>query len=544
MAEGEQEEMLGLYNKIQLMNTPTVEIYDTTLRDGSQGEGIKLSVHDKLAIAHRLDEFGVQYIEGGWPSSNPNDMEFFKQARAQKWKNAVLAAFGSTRKKDTRVEDDEQVRLLIEAGTSVITIFGKTSLFHVTNILETTPAENLAMIADTVRHLKSQGKFVIYDAEHAFDGFVDNAEYAMATLRAAKEAGADIIVLCDTNGGSLPEHITATVMSVRNELGCSVGIHTHDDMGLGLANALAAVNAGATHVQGTVNGYGERTGNCNLISVIPCLQLKMGKVCVPESSMPKLTELSRFVDEVANMAHNPRLPWVGDSAFAHKGGVHLAAVRKASQSYEHVNPEMVGNSRRVLVSDLSGKANILLKAAELGVEIKSDAPELREIVESVKDLEHRGYEFEAADGSLLLLLRKKLEHYNSPFYIDGYHVSMRRDGMGNGIKQVCDANIKVSNPNQCQDMHTVAEGDGPINALDVALRKALIVMFPQIQGVTLCDYKVRILNGDHSSAAKTRVLITFSDGKKTWATVGVSESIIEASLIALRDGYEYKLLCC
>lgn len=525
------------------MKTPKIEIYDTTLRDGSQGQGISFSVADKLRIAEKLDAFAVHYIEGGWPGSNPKDLEFFAQAKKRNWKNALLAAFGSTRKKNTPVAEDKQVRLLLEAETPVVTIFGKTWLLHIKKVLGTTPEENLAMIAETVRHLKKHGKFVIYDAEHAFDGYKTNPDYALKTWRAAQEAGADLVVLCDTNGGCLPDEIADTTAAARKNLLVKIGIHTHNDAGLAVANALAAVKAGAVHAQATVNGYGERTGNCNLISLVPCLHFKMKKRCVPERSLTKLTELARFVDEVANLSHDPRQPWVGSSAFAHKGGVHLDAMRKATSSYEHIAPEAVGNSRRVLMSDLSGKANVLLKAKELGLEIKPDAPELPAILRHLKELEHQGYEFEAADGSFLLLLKKKLEHYVPPFSVKGYHVSVRRDGNSEDSGRACDATIKLtSSAPGSSNLHTVADGDGPINALDNALRQALAKVFPEIKSVRLVDYKVRILNGGQSSAAKTRVLITLTDGKKEWTTVGVDENIIEASLIALQEGYEFKLL--
>jgi len=345
---------------------PQVEIYDTTLRDGSQGEGINFSVADKLRIAEKLDSFGVHYIEGGWPGSNPKDIEFFAQAKKRKFKNARLAAFGSTRKKNTPVEQDDQVRLLIEAGTPVVTIYGKTSMLHVKEVLRCTPEENLAMIGDTVRFLKDHGKFVIYDAEHAFDGYKLDSDYALATWQAAEKAGADFVVLCDTNGGCLPGEIAAITKTALGRLNCKVGIHTHDDIGLGVANALAALEVGAVHVQGTINGYGERTGNCNLTSVIPCVALKLKKTCVPEKSLAKLKELSGFVDEVANMRHNPRLPWVGAAAFAHKGGAHVNAVQKLSASYEHVDPSLVGNARNILISDLAGRSNIVIKAQALG----------------------------------------------------------------------------------------------------------------------------------------------------------------------------------
>ena len=515
---------------------PQVEIYDTTLRDGSQGEGINFSVADKLRIAERLDAFGVHYIEGGWPGSNPKDIEFFAEAKWKKFKNAQLAAFGSTRKKGVPVEQDDQVRLLIEAGTPVVTIFGKTSMLHVKEVLRCTPEENLAMIGDTVRYLKDHGKFVIYDAEHCFDGYKLDPEYAVATWQAAEKAGADFIVLCDTNGGCLPDEIAAITKVAIGKLNCKVGIHTHDDIGLGVANALAALESGAVHVQGTINGYGERTGNCSLTSVIPCVALKMKKTCVPPASLRKLKDLSQFVDEMANMRHNPRLPWVGSAAFAHKGGMHVNAVQKLTSSYEHIDPALVGNSRNVLISELAGRSNIVMKAQELGFKLTNDTPELKAILGRIKELEHQGYEYEAAEGSLALLISKTLKHCDPLFHVDAYHVSMRRDAR----ESVCEATVKVRvGSKQAQ---TVAEGDGPVNALDGALRSALVKFYPQLEKVTLTDYKVRILDSDTGTAAKTRVLIESSDGRREWGTVGVSENIIEASLQALVDSMEYALL--
>jgi 2-isopropylmalate synthase len=516
---------------------PQVEIYDTTLRDGSQGEGINFSVADKLRIAERLDSFGVHYIEGGWPGSNPKDIEFFAQAKKKKFKNARLAAFGSTRKKATPVESDDQVRLLIEAGTPVVTIYGKTSMLHVKEVLRCTPEENLAMIGDTVKFLKDHGKFVIYDAEHAFDGFKLNSDYALATWQAAEKAGADFVVLCDTNGGCLPQEIAAITKTALGNLNCKVGIHTHDDIGLGVANALAALETGAVHVQGTINGYGERTGNCNLTSVIPCVALKMKKTCVPAKSLAKLKELSAFVDEVANLRHNPRLPWVGSSAFAHKGGAHVNAVQKLASSYEHINPELVGNERNILISDLAGRSNIVIKAQELGFKLTNDTPELKAILNRVKELEHEGYEYEAAEASMALIIRGILNH--SPalkFDVEKYHVSMRRDAR----QSICEATVRVRVDKKVHD--EVAEGDGPVNALDSALRSALAKSFPKLKKVTLTDYKVRILDGVAGTAAKTRVLIESTDGQREWGTVGVSENIIEASLQALVDSMEYALL--
>ena len=516
---------------------PQVEIYDTTLRNGSQGEGINFSVADKLRIAEKLDAFGVHYIEGGWPGSNPKDIEFFAQAKKRKFKNARLAAFGSTRKKNTPVEADDQVRLLLEAGTPVVTIYGKTSMLHVKAVLRCTPEENLAMIGDTVRYLKDHGKFVIYDCEHAFDGYKLNPDYALDTWRAAEKAGADFVVLCDTNGGCLPGEIAAITKVAIGKLNCKVGIHTHDDIGLGVANALAALDAGAVHVQGTINGYGERTGNCNLTSVIPCVALKLKKTSVPAKSLAKLKELSMFVDEVANLRHNPRLPWVGSSAFAHKGGAHVNAVQKLAASYEHIDPSLVGNERNILISDLSGRSNIVIKAQELGFKITNDTPELRQILDTIKQREHEGFEYEAAEASMALIIRDILDHNPAlMFNVEKYYVSMRRDAK----QSVCEATVRVRVGKKIHD--EVAKGDGPVNALDSALRSALVKSFPKLKRVTLTDYKVRILDGIAGTAAKTRVLIESTDGKRTWGTVGVSENIIEASLQALVDSMEFALL--
>lgn len=515
---------------------PEIEIYDTTLRDGSQGEGINFSVADKLRIAERLDAFGVHYIEGGWPGSNPKDIEFFQQVRRKNFRNAKVAAFGSTRRKNVAVESDDQVGLLIAAETPVVTIYGKTWMLHVKEVLSTTPEENLAMIADTVRFLKSHKRIVVYDAEHAFDGYKDDPEYAMKTWEAAEKAGADLVVLCDTNGGSLPGEIQRITGAARAKLTCRIGIHTHNDAGLGVANALAGVEAGAVHVQGTINGYGERTGNCNMTSVIPLLSLKMNLRSVPDGALAKLRELSDFVDEIANIRHDPRQPWVGAAAFAHKGGTHVNAVQKVIHSYEHVNPELVGNTRRILISDLAGRSNIVMKARELGFDLKNDTPELKVILNRVKDLEHLGFEFEAAEGSLALLIRKALQHEHSLFKVDAYHVSMRRDGQDS----TCEATVKVRVGEK--RAHTVADGDGPVNALDAALRTALIRFFPALEKIQLTDYKVRIIDTATGTAAKTRVLLECTDGQDVWSTVGVSENIVEASLQALTDSMEYAMV--
>jgi 2-isopropylmalate synthase len=515
---------------------PEIEIYDTTLRDGTQGEGIAFSVADKLRIAERLDAFGVHYIEGGWPGSNPKDIEFFEQAKHRTFRNARLAAFGSTRRKGVAVEGDDQVRLLLDAGTPVVTIYGKTWLFHVREVLQTTPEENLAIIADTVRFLKDHGKFVVYDAEHAFDGCKDDREYALATWKAAEDAGADIVTLCDTNGGSLPAEVLEITRYARTNLQRQIGIHTHDDIGLGVANALAGIDGGATHVQGTLNGYGERTGNCNLTTVMPILQFKYRRSSVPAESMATLTELSQFLDETANLRPNPRLPWVGAAAFSHKGGTHVNAVQKVIRSYEHIDPALVGNTRHVLISELAGRSNIVMKARELGFDVTNATPQLREMLARIKVLEHQGYEFEAADGSLALLIRRVLGDAPPPFVVDAYHVSIRRDGQAS----VCEATVKVRVGNELA--HTVADGDGPVNALDAALRGALLKFYRQIEHVRLTDYKVRIIDSTSGTAAKTRVLIDSGDGTSEWGTVGVDDNIIEASLKALVDSLEYALV--
>ena len=512
-----------------------IEIYDTTLRDGTQGEGVAFSVGDKLRIAERLDAFGVHYIEGGWPGSNPKDIEFFDQAKHRTFHRARLAAFGSTRRKGVRVEGDDQVRLLLDAATPVVTIYGKTWLLHVLEVLQTTPDENLAMIEDTVRHLKAHGKFVVYDAEHAFDGCKDDREYAFATWQAAERGGADVVTLCDTNGGSLPREIAEITRYAAGGLGVRIGIHTHDDIGLGVANALVALDAGASHVQGTMNGYGERTGNCNLTSVMPILEFKYRAPSVPKASLAKLKELSQFVDETANIRPNTRLPWVGAAAFSHKGGTHVNAVQKVIHSYEHIDPALIGNVRHVLISDLAGRSNIVMKARELGFDVTNQTPELRDMLNRIKELEHQGYEFESADGSLALLIRRALEKTDPPFIVDAYHVSMRREAE----TSVCEATIKVRVGRE--SAHTVADGDGPVNALDAALRAGLVKFYRQLEDIRLTDYKVRIIDSTSGTAARTRVLIETSDGVSEWGTVGVNENIIEASLQALVDSLEYAL---
>jgi 2-isopropylmalate synthase len=514
----------------------SVLLYDTTLRDGTQGEGVNFSSLDKIRIAQRLDEFGIDYIEGGWPGSNPKDVAFFEEAAKLTWKHARIAAFGSTRRKNTAVDEDPQIALLLAAHTPVITFFGKSWRLHVTEILGTTEEENRAMIRDTTAYLKEHGREVIYDAEHFFDGYKDDPEHALATLAAAKHGGADWLVLCDTNGGTMPHEIAAITEVVMKEFGIPVGIHPHDDCGLGVANALASIRAGATQVQGTVNGYGERTGNCNLTSVIPNLQLKMGIEVVPDIS--QLRDLSMFVDDLANCAHNVRAPYIGATAFAHKGGMHVNAVQKVAHSFEHIRPETVGNRQRILVSELSGQSNVLMKAEELGIHLEKGGDEARSILQRLKDLEQEGYEFEAAEASFELLIRQQLSTYRPFFHPHEYHCTFRHDD--DRQYETCSATVRLSVNGNLE--YTVAEGDGPVNALDAALRKALRPFYPMVDEMELEDYKVRIIDSHMGTAAKTRVLILSSDGHERWGTVGVSYNIIQASWGALVDSFQYFLM--
>ena len=510
-----------------------VTIYDTTLRDGTQGTGISFSILDKIRVAQRLDAFGVDYIEGGWPGSNPRDAAFFEEAARQTWKHARIAAFGSTRRGGVQVDADAQVRTLLAAATPVVTIVGKTWLLHVIEVLNVAPDENLSMIADTVAYLKKHGREVFYDAEHFFDSYKDDPDYSLKTLRAARDAGADLLVLCDTNGGTLPADIARITAKVIADLRCPVGIHTHNDCGLGVANALAAVEAGACQVQGTVNGYGERVGNCNLTTLIPTLQAKMGIPCVPD--LTQLREVSRFVDELANVPQDIRAPYVGTAAFTHKGGLHVHAVQKISRTYEHMDPALIGNSQTILVSDMSGQSNILAKAGELGFDLQKGAPEVAAILRKVKEIEAQGYEFEAADASFDLLIRRTLGRHEPLFDLKEYHCSFRQSRQHSFT--TCEATVKLLTADG--PVYTAEEGDGPVNALDAALRKALRPRHPWIDKVRLADYKVRIIDGTRGTAARTRVLILSTDGRTTWGTVGVSDNIIEASWLALVDSYEY-----
>ena len=512
-------------------------ILDTTLRDGSQSENISFSVEDKLAITKKLDDFGIHYIEGGWPGSNPKDILYFKEAKTLQLKNAKLVAFGSVRHKNNQTEKDPNIQSLLLAETPAVSLFGKSWLLHVKNALNASPEENLGMIYDSVAFFNSKGREVLYDAEHFFSGFEDDPEYAMSTLKAAERGGADIIILCDTNGGTLPTRISEIVKEAKGQLSTPLGIHAHNDSELAVANTLAAVTAGCEHVHGTINGYGERCGNANLCSIIPNLQLKMGIHCTSAEQLTKLTYLSDYVAEIANVSHRNESPFVGKSAFAHKGGVHVHAVMKDSTTYEHLPPKSLGNSRRILVSDLSGKSNILYKAEELSVDLEKHKDKLPRIVNMLKKKEHEGYTYEAAEGSLELMIRQTTEEWVGYFELGGFRIMMEKEPKGFPRSE---ATIRLHVGGKTE--HIAAEGNGPVAALDNALRKALFSFYPEIEGVHLTDYKVRVLNQKGGTSAKVRVLINFRAGEFGWGTVGVSENIIEASWQALTDGYSYFLL--
>lgn len=512
-----------------------VEIYDTTLRDGSQREGISYTLEDKLRIADRLDGFGVSYIEGGWPGSNPKDLEFFERGRDRAWKHAKLAAFGMTRRANGRAEDDKNLQALILAGTPVCTVVGKTSTLHVTEVVRTTLDENLKMIEESVAFLCAAGREVIYDAEHFFDGYKLDAVYALETLRAAKRGGAKTLVLCETNGGGLPWDVQDAVRQVAAELQHPLGIHAHDDTGCGVANSLAAVLGGARHVQGTINGFGERCGNANLSVIIPNLELKLGYRALPPGKLEEVTELSRFVADVANVTHDAHMAYVGRSAFAHKGGIHVAAMRRHVDSYQHISPEKVGNVMRVVVSELSGRGSVLSKAEELGLKIGEGAD--LETLNEIKAAEARGLSFESAEASVALLLLRRAKGYQALFQVVDYQAQV---GQRHGSETFAEGMVKVRVGSQV--LHTVAEGNGPVGALDAALRKALAPMYPAVEHIHLADYKVRILDGTEGTSAITRVLIDSRDEHGSWSTVGASPNIIEASMHALVDSIEYGLI--
>ncbi len=516
-----------------------VYVYDTTLRDGSQAEGVNFSLEDKLRIAQKLDEFGIDYIEGGWPYANPKDNLFFQKLKGVKFLHAKPVAFGSTRRPGKKVSEDKQVEALVKAEVPVVTIFGKSWDLHVTEALKTSLEENLQMVYDTVEFLKRFVDEVIFDAEHFFDGYRANPDYALSVLEAALKAGADWIVLCDTNGGRLPHEVYEITGEVRKRFPHSrIGIHAHNDSETAVANSLMAVLAGARQVHGTINGIGERTGNANLCSIIPNLQLKLGFEVIPPDNMKRLTEVARFVAELSNMPLPRNMPYVGESAFAHKGGVHASAVMKKAATYEHVDPELVGNRRKITVSDLAGRSNLLYKLKEFGIEVEEKSPELLRLVEKVKEFEKEGYHFEAADASLELLCRRHFGLVKDYFEFYAYRVLIAKRGGDN--LPVSEATVRLSVDGV--EEHTAALGNGPVSALDRALRKALEEFYPTLKDMQLVDYKVRIINESAGTSAKVRVLIESADSKRKWGTVGVSENVIEASWIALRDAIVYKLM--
>jgi 2-isopropylmalate synthase len=519
--------------------TRLIRLYDTTLRDGTQGEGVSFSMEDKVRIAQRLDALGIHYIEGGWPGSNPKDLRFFKRVQGAVFKTAKISAFGATRRPGVRPQEDPNLQALVEAGPPVVTIFGKSWDFHVTAALGTTLEENIAMIGDSIAYLLKHFEDVIYDAEHFFDGFKRNRDYALATLRAAEAAGAHCLVLCDTNGGCVPGEIAGILAEVKKVVRpeSPLGIHVHNDTECAVANTLAAVAGGVNHVQGTINGYGERCGNANLVSIIPNLMLKMGLESIPRENLRDLRDVSRFVSELANRKPWAAQPYVGDSAFAHKGGIHVSAVLKHPDTYEHVDPVSVGNHRRVLVSELAGQSNILWKAREYGIDLDKNTPDARRILETLKRLEDEGFQFEGAEASFELLMERALGNHRPYFELQGFRVIVEEQGTG--TEPVAEATVKVRVKGI--EEHTAASGNGPVNALDHALRKALEDFYPNLRQMSLLDYKVRILDESKATAAKTRVLITSGDGDETWGTVGVADNIIEASWQALVDSVEYKL---
>lgn len=512
-------------------------IYDSTLRDGAQAEGISFTVMDKLKITKRLDEFGIAYIEAGNPGSNIKDMEFFQQVKKLKLNHAKLVAFGSTRRADIKVEDDNNVVSLLKAETEAVAIFGKSSLLHVTDVLRTSPEENLNMIYDTIHFFKEKEKEVIFDAEHFFDGYKLDSEYAMKTLDVAAKAGVDCMTLCDTNGGSLTSEIIAIINVVKKAFPTvQIGVHCHNDSGMAIANSVAAVENGAIQVQGTINGYGERCGNANLCTIIPDIQLKLGLKCIPDENIRELTNVSRYVSEIANLAHNERAPYVGNSAFAHKGGMHIDAVQKNSKTFEHISPEVVGNSRRILMSEVSGRSTIINRVQEVAPWITRESPETQQIIDKLKELEYLGYQFEGAESSFKLMVIRVLGKDKTFFNVKDFRVLCespwsRENSAFAIIKVEVDGTEEV----------TAAEGDGPINALDKALRKALEVFYPELSKIRLTDYKVRVLETSTATASRVRVHIESTDGDKVWGTVGVSTNIVEASWNALIDSIEYFL---
>ncbi len=520
--------------KTERTRIQAVELYDTTLRDGAQSEDVSFSIEDKLRIATELDHLGIHYIEGGWPGANPKDSLFFKSIPHVGLKSAKIVAFGATCKARNKAALDPQLAALLAADTEIVTLFGKSWTLHVTDALSVSLEKNLAMISDSICFLRAAGRRVFYDAEHFFDGYLADASYALKTLHAAEEAGAECLVLCDTNGAMMPWQVEEIVRSVRKAVSIPLGIHAHNDSETGVANALMAVYAGATQVQGTINGFGERCGNANLCSIIPNLKLKMKRDCISDTQLRRLKEVSHFVNETANLPHNKRQPYVGDSAFAHKGGIHVHAVRKRSDTYEHVLPDVVGNRQRILISDYGGASSLLAKAKEMGITLTD--PQARELLATLKDLEHQGFQFESAEGSLELMIKKAVGTYRRFFELVGFRILTENVG----AEPMAEATVQINVDGHVE--HTAATGNGPVNALDCALRKALERFYPALKAVKLLDYKVRVLSGRDGTEAKVRVLIESGDGVRHWSTVGVSENIIEASWQALVDSIEYKLL--
>ena len=521
-----------------------VVLYDTTLRDGTQAEGISLSVEDKLRITQKLDDLGVHFIEGGWPGSNPKDQEFFRQVKGVPLKQAVIAAFGSTRKSGSAAESDTNLLALLDSGASVLTLVGKASNMQVEQVLGTGLEENLNMIRDSIGFLRGRGRRVFFDAEHFFDGFEANPDYALACVKAAAEAGAEFVVLCDTNGGALPNVISQVVARVRDEVPAALGIHCHNDADVAVANSIAAVQSGATQVQGTINGYGERCGNANLLSIIANLKLKLGIDCVTHEQLQRLTEVHRYAAEVINLPRNRFQAYVGESAFTHKGGLHASAMAKVEESYQHIHPERVGNSKRVIVSELSGRGNIAIKLQEVGLSALVPQERMGELLTGLKELESKGFQYEGAEASFELLVHRTLPGYRPPFELVDLVVTTEKRGRssrGTNGETLAEAVVKVLVNNDV--MHMVAEGNGPVNALDSALRRALEQAYPSLNGVQLTDYKVRVVDqGTGGTGAIVRVLVESTDGARRWSTVGASTNIIEASWQALADSMEYALL--
>ena len=518
--------------------SPGLEVYDTTLRDGAQAEDVSFSAEDKVRVAHKLDELGVQYIEGGWPGANPKDIEFFRMMKTIPLRHATVVAFGSTRKADNPVQKDPNIQALLQADTSTITLFGKSWTLHVTDALRISLAQNLEMIGDSVAYLRAKGRRVFYDAEHFFDGYKANPDYALQTIRRAVEEGAERVILCDTNGGTMPWEIKEICSAVKAACQVQLGIHAHNDTEMAVANSLVAIEAGIVQVQGTINGIGERCGNANLCSILPNLELKMKRLALSGHRLIHLREVSNFVTEIANLMPNKHQPYVGDSAFAHKGGIHIHAVQKNPATYEHVIPEAVGNRQRMLVSDYTGRSGLLAKVEEYGIELTKQNPKLKELLETLKELESQGYQYEGAEGSLELLMRKAVGRHKPSFELLGFRVIVEKRNSKEAPISEATVMVKVGDSIE----HTAAVGVGPVNALDHALRKALEKFYPQLGEVTLLDYKVRVLTASRGTKSKVRVLLESGDHKEKWGTVGVSENIMEASWQALADSIEYKLL--